>query len=172
MIDDDFLKDIIITRRKTNYELTHRKTNIIQLQSPSIKIPFGIEFYAHKYIANLELAKRDKDDEVKQFYDNIKQIEQYFANFEKHANKENVTHADLLKDIKGKQFSPCLISRDYDVVHVRTHLKTKGGKIITNFNNKSKVRELTSKNKIDVTALWITPTNYGLTILLSECITE
>ena len=185
-INDDLLKRITLVKVKNNYEIYENafmdgiSTNPINynkkiiLTTPKLKIPFGVETYNYKKLINFELVNMEKDNDMHNFYKNIKQLENHFANM------------DTI-ELKNKQFVSCLKPRpgnsnnsnNFDPL-LRIHLKTKSNKILTNFykndNNtriiSDEIKEKLAVCTIEVGALWISYYNFGLIFYLNDCICD
>jgi len=181
-VTDELLKNIILVKNKNNYEIYEKAfmaglaanpisyNKKIILASPPLKIPFGIEIYNYKKLINFEFVKMDTNENMHNFYKNIRQLENHFAKM------------DTI-ELKNKQFVSCIKPRpgnnggdDFDPL-LRIHLKTRSDKILTTFHDKNNIMLMSLndiKNKytnctIEVGVLWISYYNFGLTFYLNDC---
>lgn len=177
--------NISIIKSRNNYDICKINglgSNKVIMSAYKLKIPFDIELYNSKYIINFELTDKNNNKDILNLYESIKQIENYFANFEKNADNKNLIHTNLLNEIKNKQFISCIKPRPgkFDSL-LRVHLRSKGKTIINEFNKNEngkivkimphEIKDMMADIEIEIGSLWISKMSYGLTLYLNKCTT-
>lgn len=165
-------------KERNNYKIIYRENyslnngERILFKSPTMKIPFGLEKYLHKEILNLEFTNCDKDNEMYNFFTQMKQIDKFMKKLS-YMNDNMITEIpkDILESIKDKKYMPCIKYRPNKFDNLlRVHVKKQGNKILTKFvdQNNNPVFSDTLKEKsghfiLELAFLWISKDNYGLT---------
>jgi hypothetical protein len=153
--------NIIITECKKGYNLLYidknnfnKKINII---TPKIYVPFGIENFGNKLILNLEFSKYKTNNCVYNFYAIIKSLEKY-VNTSLNISSNKETYVSCIKD-RPEPYEPLL----------RTNIKKYGKKIITNIVSKCNTKTLEDINKnsyihveLELNNIWISNGKYGI----------
>lgn len=95
------------------------KSNKLKFKTSICTLPFGIEKYGNKYIANLEFDATN--NEQHNYLAFIKHIDKLFSNIIE--SKINVPNG-FTNEIKNMHFSLSLKDRENNKVHHRCHIKT------------------------------------------------
>lgn len=158
----------------TCYNITESKDNKlckILFKTPIMKIPFGIEEYKGKLVANLEFTNKDTNKYMEEFFKDINKYDDFFNNI------DNIDDLDL----SNKQYCNFIkIKEKYDPL-VRMSLKRSKYRTITdcylknittNEQEKITTKEIRKNDKIQVIFcidnLWIFGDKYGVSLVISK----
>ncbi len=144
----------------------------VLFKTPTMKIPFGLEKYLHKEILNLEFTNCNKNNDMYNFFAQMKQIDNFMQKLS--YISDNMTTdipQDLLDSIKDKKYIPCIKYRPNKFDNLlRTHIKKQGSKILTKFidhdNNpilSDHIKDKSGHFILELAFLWVSKDNYGLT---------
>lgn len=145
-------------KNKNFYDLLYNNKKI-QLLSPKIKIPFGIENFGNNLILNLELINND-NNKMYNFTSIIKSLDTFLKNQKSIVNNnlENLLYVSCIKN-RPEPFNPLL----------RTKIKKYGKKIITEIISECKSKTLYDINKnsyisvlLKLDNVWINNGKYGM----------
>lgn len=81
LINDLYVENIKMIKNNFNGFDIFYKNHLLCLETPTVKIPFGLEKEYSNLILKLQLINYENDKNMETFLDKIKQIEQYLTNF-------------------------------------------------------------------------------------------
>jgi len=154
------LFEMVFIPNKKNY-LIYVDNNDIKLSTPKLNVPFGIEKYNYKYIANLELG-----DGADKFHNTLLNIDKFFMrmssdrNFIKKFNNINMSIRDLFRKIYGKTYISCIKNRHGHPSLLRTYIKDP--------NVYCDIKGMSGNFKLHLSTLWISKYNYGLIYYMND----
>jgi hypothetical protein len=153
------------------------------------KIPFGVELYSNRYILNLELFNKDKNNDVNNMYVQLKKLDIFMrslsniSEFPEEFQLPKYIPNYVLDKFVYKNYIPCVRDRkDYDP-HLRTHLKYSKNKVTTIFEkttdnylpdiwDASKIKGKMGTFDLHIAFLWFTQTDYGLKIIVDRAVID
>lgn len=81
LIHDLYSENIKLTKNNFDGFDIFYNNHFLCLETPKLKIPFGLEKEYSNFILKLQLTNIKNDENMEKFLDKIKQIEQYLSNF-------------------------------------------------------------------------------------------
>ena len=170
------LYDLMINKKGNKYIVYIKNNNQykpLTIKLENVKLLFGIETYAKKYILNLCM---NNDNEGKNNYATIAQIDSFIKNLiDPEFNKDckNLC-ASFKKDITSRHYKSCLREKHGSDPLLRTHIKMKQNTVQTLFtkdekhHNPRKLRYKKCDVVLEFKDIWKTQYNYGFTIFVKS----
>lgn len=165
------LYTIKIVPIKRNYQPLIANSQLITLNSPPMRIPFGPEKYGFMDVINLQFTNKDRNNIMYNFYSQIISIDRFFEKIgydKKFQDKLNLS-SDFKNFIANKDYQSAIkMNLKFDPL-LRCQLKKKGTMLETIvekdgiqfpiFNTKGEMVTI----KIFVNNIWANQNNFGLT---------
>ena len=171
--DSGFLANICFIKEKRNYKIfikNGKDYETFQINTPPMKIPFGIENFYGKELLNIEFTDLNKSNEVYNVFAKIKQLDFHMMSKRSDNNKKKFL------GIGDKSYLSCVRLGKFSTF-LRTHIRRTKNGYQTKFLNKdgSLIIDLSSlKGKkcafvLSVDKLWINKKDYGVIIYVDSC---
>ena len=160
------LFNITFIPNKKNYMIFINNSEL-KLSTPKMSVPFGIERFNNKYIANLEFTDLDNKN-MTQFHNTILAIDRFLMrlssdkNIIKKFNNKSVYTKNLLYDIYDKTYTSCIKNRNYHPPLLRTYVKDP-----SIYND---IKGMNGHFKLHISTVWISKYNYGSIYYLNDMI--
>jgi hypothetical protein len=146
--------------KKNFINIFNDKNKIINLKTPILKCPFGLELEYNKYLIKLELTNLDNNLEIKNFYEtlieNINEVKNYIKD-------TNLLYSDNIR--YSDKFDPLIkfyLPFRYDKFEVDFY---KDGSLTT---SKEIVKNCNLQFNFDIISIWKYKNKYGLNFKIKK----
>jgi len=175
-IDKYNLNNIALKPLKKNFKIYHMKFDpqirkylyeVITIETPPMKIPFGIEKYNYKEILNIEFSDMEKNNTMYNFHAKMSQIDNYFAglSYKKNIIDKSRISRNILQELTNKSYTPSVKVRPHkfdSLLRIYTKKNISFHDPDGRYIDKNDIKSKSGIFILNLSSLWISKYNYGL----------